>query len=119
MHAGNMREINRNFAASRGDSRVLRGANIVVALLLLGGRAFAGEATDINFGRHILPILAENCFQCHGPDEKARKAKLRLDTREGSTAQRGEAAAIVPGNIGKSELLRRVASADADEVMPP
>src|SRR5207245_2462923 len=40
--------------------------------------------TTVDFSRDILPIFSENCIQCHGPDEKARKAKLRFDTKEGA-----------------------------------
>jgi mono/diheme cytochrome c family protein len=71
------------------------------------------------FSRDILPLLAENCFQCHGPDDRGRKAKLRLDTYEGATSKRGGGAAIVPGDSAGSELLRRILSDDPDEVMPP
>jgi hypothetical protein len=77
-------------------------------------------APDVpRFSRDILPILAENCFQCHGPDEKARKGRLRLDTREGVTAKRQGRAALAPGAAADSELLRRVMSDDATEAMPP
>ena len=34
------------------------------------------------FTSRVRPILARHCFKCHGPDDKARKAKLRLDLRE-------------------------------------
>ena len=36
----------------------------------------------ISFTRQIKPILANKCFVCHGPDEKERKAELRLDMRD-------------------------------------
>jgi hypothetical protein len=68
----------------------------------------------IDFARDVLPILSDNCFNCHGPDEKTRKAKLRLDTKEGALAS-----SVVPGKSATSELFARVVSTDADSVMPP
>ena len=70
---------------------------------------------DIAYKRDILPILSDNCFSCHGPDQNKRKAKLRLDKREDATAKN----AIVPGKPEQSELVRRIFSHDPDEVMPP
>ena len=69
----------------------------------------------LEYNRDIRPILAENCFACHGPDSAARKADLRLDRRDDAV----EAGAIVPGKPDESELIERIYSADADEVMPP
>ncbi len=77
------------------------------------------KASGADFGRDILPILSGKCFQCHGPDEKKRKAELRLDIRSGSRADLGGHAAIVPGKPGASELIKRVESSDPDEMMPP
>src|SRR5262249_830600 len=74
----------------------------------------------VDFDRQVRPILSENCYACHGPDEKARKAKLRLDTKAGAFASlRGGGFVIVPGSTASSELLNRVSSANADERMPP
>ena len=61
----------------------------------------------------IRPILSENCYHCHGPDEKDRKAKLRLDSLNGLSQ------VTAAGDPEKSELIRRVFSPDPDEVMPP
>ena len=78
------------------------------------------EATpEPTFNRDIRPILSDRCFYCHGPDEKNRKAGLRLDTFAGATTDRGGYRAIVPGKPDESELMRRVTSHDAAEVMPP
>jgi hypothetical protein len=70
-------------------------------------------APTVDFNRDVRPILSNNCFQCHGPDEKTRKGKLRLDTREGATE-----AVVIPGKPGASELIRRVVAKD-DGAMPP
>jgi len=67
----------------------------------------------VKFSRDVLPILVENCFACHGFDEKNRKADLRLDERQAALD------AIVPGDPEKSELWLRVIASESDEIMPP
>jgi hypothetical protein len=94
--------------------------SFVAALACLAGTSAAtadAPAQPIRFSREVLPILAENCYTCHGPDSKARKADLRLDQKE--SALRKEDPIIVPGSSMESELVRRITSQDADEVMPP
>jgi hypothetical protein len=76
--------------------------------------AARGEG-EVRFNRDVRPVLSRHCFACHGPDEKKRKAKLRLDVREAAL----EAGAIIPGNPEGSELVRRLDCEDADELMPP
>ena len=89
--------------------------------VLTGPRAAAaeraGDAPDFN--REVQPILSENCYHCHGPDAAVRKAGLRLDNEESTFAVRKGKAAVVRGDAGKSELVRRVLSKDPDELMPP
>jgi hypothetical protein len=91
---------------------------------ILGGAAGlrAAEATvpPIDFNRQVRPILSENCFKCHGPDERAREAKLRLDRRETATqaAKSGEIA-VVPGHPERSELFLRITDTSDTDVMPP
>ena len=82
--------------------------------------ADAAKAGAIDFARQIRPILSDNCFSCHGPDEQARKSKLRLDVKEGAMAagKSGEIA-IVPGHVAKSEVVARILSKDEEAVMPP
>ncbi len=79
--------------------------------------ARAGDAAP-SFSRDVRPILAANCFKCHGHDEGARQAELRLDTPEGATADRDGKRAIVPGNLEASELVRRITNPDPAERMP-
>jgi hypothetical protein len=76
-------------------------------------------ADEIRFNRDVLPILAENCFACHGFDSSAREADLRLDTRQGATGEASGGGVVVPGDPEASELMVRVASEDPDSVMPP
>ena len=73
------------------------------------------RAQQLEYNRDIRPILAENCFACHGPDSAARKADLRLDRREAAI----KAEAIVPGKPDKSALVERVFSTNPKTEMPP
>jgi len=77
------------------------------------------DEKQLDFNRDIRPILSENCFQCHGFDEKARQADLRLDVAESALADRDGVPAIVPGKPDESEVWHRVASTDEAEMMPP
>jgi hypothetical protein len=69
----------------------------------------------IEFNRDVQPILSDNCFYCHGNDPKHREAKLRLDIREEAV----KAEAFIPGKAAKSELVSRILTSDADDLMPP
>lgn len=73
------------------------------------------EDTRIEFNRDVRPILSDNCFYCHGPDQSHRKGKLRLDIREEALKRE----AFSPGNPDESELIKRLTVSDPDELMPP
>jgi hypothetical protein len=89
------------------------------AIVPLAAVASAGgdPLAPVDFSREIRPILAEKCFACHGPDEVAREADLRLDSSESAFADRGGYAVVVPGNAEASELWLRVS--DEADPMPP
>src|SRR5271155_3244517 len=97
---------------------LLPGAFALAALTAAASPPAARDASkpakQIDYTRDVRPILSSNCFRCHGPDDKARKARLRLDTKAGATKS-----AIVPGDPKKSELIDRITSDDDSTVMPP
>jgi hypothetical protein len=85
--------------------------------IVLSVTAFADD--KVTFNEHIRPILANNCFACHGADAAHRKAKLRLDTAAGATAEKNGLRAITPRDLENSELWHRINSSDEEELMPP
>ncbi len=91
--------------------------------LALSGRALATTEEPIpekiRFNRDVRAILSENCFKCHGFDEKERKAGLRLDNKDGLTQKRKDVIPVVPGDPSKSEIYKRIVTDDEDELMPP
>ena len=89
-----------------------------LALVSAAAPALA-EQRKLDFNRDIRPILSENCFQCHGFDEKARQAELRLDVAESALADREGVPAIVPSHPEQSELLRRISLPHDDEEFMP
>ncbi len=89
---------------------------LVVASLVLAGSASRVSADDPPaYNRDVRPILADNCFVCHGADSASRKADLRLDQREVAV----EFGAIFPGDPDSSELVARITSDDPEYMMPP
>ena len=101
---------------------------ICVRLILVAGAVVVGSAAAVaqgldtsivDFQRQVRPILADNCFQCHGPDEGTRRARLRLDTEEGAFARRRNGIAIAPGSPASSLLFQRVTHDDDRLRMPP
>jgi hypothetical protein len=75
------------------------------------------DPVRVDFNRDVRPILADHCFQCHGPDASKRKANLRLD---GDPATQGrETPVLVPGKPGESALVQRITAVDERDRMPP
>ncbi|HEY3837056.1 MAG TPA: DUF1553 domain-containing protein [Bryobacteraceae bacterium] len=77
-------------------------------------------AAAVDFDREIRPILSDNCFKCHGPDDSHRMANLRLDRRDGGVfAARPKGAVVSPGDSAKSILYQRISNPDKARRMPP
>jgi mono/diheme cytochrome c family protein len=90
------------------------------SLILVLAAAPWAAAAPVDYTRDVRPILSQHCFKCHGPDDNARKAGLRLDRRPSDLgkAKSGEPT-IVAGKPDASELVRRIEADDETEVMPP
>ncbi len=93
--------------------------SIVASLLQFAPCDAAAAQDDVAFNRDVRPILAANCFECHGFDAKTRKADLRLDTADGAYAEHDGTIPVKPGDLAASELWNRISSTDKDVVMPP
>jgi hypothetical protein len=96
----------------------MMGLRITLSVLIVGAmlnrHALAAEE-PVHFNRDIRPILADNCFYCHGQDANKRQADLRLDQRDAALDKN----AFVPGDVAGSELITRIHSKDPEEMMPP
>lgn len=95
----------------------------ILSLVLIVGCTITASGADlapVDFARDVRPILARHCFKCHGPDDKKRAVGLRLDTPDGALNEtKSGVRAVVPGNLEESELVARIISDDATEIMPP
>ena len=92
----------------------------LLAVALTATQSASSQSKPPEYNSQIRPILSDNCFKCHGPDDAARKSDLRLDRSDTAfkPAKSGKRA-IVPGKPQESELLARITHDDPDEVMPP
>ena len=105
-------------------------SSLVVGLLIVGCGSNVPEDVETAYGKlpevidfnfHVRPILSDRCFHCHGPDEKARKADLRLDLEKNifSTIPQKNIFPIVPAKPDQSSVIRRILSHEQDFIMPP
>ncbi len=109
---------------ARAGVRVGVAAACLCLALVGAGRVRAGAQQPaaapaqppIRFDRDIRPILSNNCFQCHGPDEQARETTFHFDTEEGAFLEGG---IIVPGSAETSQMYRRITTTDLRDRMPP
>ena len=82
--------------------------------------AISARAAGPDFNQEIRPILSRNCYKCHGPDDEARKAGMRLDARALAIKETASGSVpIVPGKPEESEVIARINAKDATERMPP
>jgi hypothetical protein len=94
----------------------LRFARLACFCLIFAICSFAAGSPVIVFDRQIRPILSDNCFTCHGPDDKHRMANLHFDTKDGAFSKPG---VIVPGDSVASKLYQRISSPNEAMRMPP
>lgn len=96
-------------------------ALVVVAspLLVLHGQSPAAQAPSrlVDYDKDVRPLLAQNCYSCHGPE--AQQAGLRLDLRQNALRGGDYGPVIVPGKSHESKLIRRLVDGDGGMQMPP
>jgi len=95
-------------------ARWLSHGAIAIILIAASSMRAAPPLSKVDYNFHVRPILSDRCFLCHGPDERARKAGLRLDLRESAIAK----GAVVPGKPAASKMIAKI-TAPGDERMPP
>jgi hypothetical protein len=89
----------------------------LAAVLEVTCAAVSVHSAEVSFNREVRPILSEKCWACHGPG--TQEASLRLDLAEQATSETESGVIpIVPGELERSEMIRRIEATD-DSRMPP
>lgn len=96
-----------------------RGRALLFVFLIFAVWTRAEAEREIRFNRDVRPILSDKCYRCHGPDQNARQADLRLDAESAAKADRGGYFVIDLDNPSKSELWARITATEKEERMPP
>ena len=93
-------------------------AGAVLAVMHAPGVTLAAQAR-IDFQRDVRPILSDNCFLCHGPDQSTRKANLRLDLHQDTLTARRNGTPVVAGKPDQSLIYKKIIESDPARRMPP
>lgn len=92
----------------------------LTSLLAVVSSPVVAAESKIDFNRDIRPILSDNCYACHGPDEAHREGGFRLDRKDSAFGKAdSDEVVIVPGKPELSELIARIVTDDQDLKMPP
>ncbi len=93
---------------------LLQGFLVILPLIISIGFLVAAQGVD--YLRDVKPILASNCFACHGA--KVQMAGLRLDT--GASILKGSMTGpvVIPGKSAQSELIAALADREGKPRMP-
>ncbi len=92
---------------------------LIAATVVLTAGILSAQVKSVRFDRDIRPLLSDNCFPCHGPDDRTREGELRLDLKEHALGTRDGEPALKPGDLKASGVWQRIVSDDPDEKMPP
>ena len=95
--------------------------SLLVSSLLVSLGAQAPQpkapAAAVDYDKDVKPLLAQNCYSCHGAD--VQQSGLRLDLRQNALRGGDYGPVIVPGKSGESKLIRRLVDGDGGMQMPP
>lgn len=91
-----------------------------MAVLAFAGASRASDDLPAGveyFEKHVRPILAEHCLECHGADKT--QANLRLDSAEGWLGGGDSGPAVVRGKPDESLLVHAIKHDGSNVEMPP
>src|SRR5689334_13029842 len=88
---------------------------VTLALLAMCGSVAAADKVDVE--KQVQPLLARNCYGCHGPD--VQQSGLRLDKRQNAMRGGDYGPVLIPSKSAESKLIRRVVNGDGGLQMPP
>jgi ankyrin repeat protein/mono/diheme cytochrome c family protein len=71
----------------------------------------------VDYLQDIKPLLAKNCYECHGVEKQ--QAGLRLDLRQNALRGGDYGPVIVPGKSAESKLIHKTVDGDGGDQMPP
>jgi hypothetical protein len=88
----------------------------VVAVALVAFSLFSSEK-EIDFNSQVKPILNKKCISCHGGVKQQGGFSVLFRDEALANTKSGKPA-IIPGNPGDSEFIKRLKSNDPEERMP-